>query len=95
MNCAFDDPRVFWKIINEMNNWGGKQTDPADKITRETWEKHFKELLNGKNQKEELLPVTDEIKTFDPILDGIITARELRETLTAIKIGKAVGPDHY
>ena len=76
-----------------MNNWGKNKTDPADKIPRESWEKHFKELLNDKNRKEECPSVPDEIQTFDPSLDGIITAKELREALSVTKTGKAVGPD--
>ena len=55
--------------------------------------KHFKELLNEKNKDDELVSVPDEIKTFDPILDRIITEKEFREALLITKSGKAVGPD--
>ena len=90
---GLNNPKAFWSIIKEMNNWGKKSVDPADKITCEDWEKHFKELLNDKNHNDKLTHSLNEINTFDPTLDGIITDKELREALTSIKIGKAVGPD--
>ena len=93
MNGALENPRVFWKIIKEMNNWGTNKIDPADIIPLQTWEKHFKELLNEKNKSDKHVSASIETKTFDPILDGIITGKELREALLVTKSGKAVGPD--
>ena len=76
-----------------MNNWGKKQVDPADKISYEVWERHFKDLLNDKTPNSQLIDNHNEINTFDPILDSIISDKELRDALAAIKIGKSAGPD--
>ena len=70
-----------------------QQRNPADKIPRETWEKHFKELLNHKRRKIEHIYIPNEINTFESILDSIIKEKKLRDALSTVKIGKASGPD--
>ena len=86
-----NDPKLFWSTINKMNNWGKMKTDPTDNITPQTWIRYFETLLNDKNAKS---PVIDRgSSTFEPILDCIISIKELREALINHKGGKAPGPD--
>ena len=93
MEIGFNNPKTFSDIIKKMNNWGKKQVDPADKISCEAWERHFKDLLNDKTPNSQLIDNHNEINTFDPILDSIISDKELCDALAAIKIGKSSGPD--
>ena len=93
MGIGLNNPKTFWDIIKKMNNWGKKQVDPADKISCEVWERHFKDHLNDKTPNSQLIDNHNEINTFDPILDSIISDKELRDALAAIKIGKSAGPD--
>ena len=85
-----NDPKQFWSTINKMNNWGKEHKEETEHIKPSTWNEYFKKLLNK--------PMTDATNhsmhpTFNPILDGIITSKELREALNKMKNNKAPGPD--
>ena len=49
--------------------------------------------INDKTPNSQLIDNHNEINTFDPILDSIISDKELCDALAAIKIGKSAGPD--
>ena len=57
-----NNPKLFWKIVTEMNNWGKKSTDPADKIPAQDWENHYKKLLNDSGPNVDI--ATPAMKTF-------------------------------
>ena len=86
------NPRTFWTIIERMNNWGKEKSDPADKISADIWKKHFKALLNGV-EKASLDDNIGHRYSFEPVLDGIITTKELKEALNSMKNQKSPGPD--
>ena len=88
-----NDPISFWKIIKSMNNWGKLKNNPEDTISPHIWWKHFKELLTGEDPGPLNNTPIISIATFDPLLDGIITKKELEEAVRKLKRGKAVGPD--
>ena len=73
-------------------NWGKNQTDPADNISTDKWVKYFEGLLNDKNVTKTSFHAQTNVNTFDPILDGRISDKELEEGLTQLKVGKAPGP---
>ena len=91
IDVGMNNPKLFWKIVTEMNNWGKKSTDPADKIPAQDWENHYKKLLNDSGPNVDI--ATPAMKTFDPTLDGIVTKIELQNALKLIKPLKAAGPD--
>ena len=87
------DPKIFWNIVDQMNRWGREKNDPSDKISPSLWKKHFEGLLN---KAENGNAVSDQIHmfdTFEPLLDGIITKKELQDALIRMKCKKSPGPD--
>ena len=87
-----NDPKKFWDTIKKMNNWGEKKTDPCDDIDVKTWVSYFEKLLNDKNSHH-VVDVLGGRRTFEPILDSMITLKELRDAIGNLKSGKAAGPD--
>ena len=104
-NIEQNDPKVFWNIIKQMNNWGKDKTDETDNITPSNWRKYFKTLLNGtKSPKETTSTQTTErmndvdtpsliYESFNPILDSRISTIEMREAISKLKNNKSPGPD--
>ena len=91
LEIGTNDPKGFWNIINEMNNWGNKRSGENEKIKPHTWNEYFKKLLNKPTAN---TPCNSSYTpTFNPILDGIITLEELRAALKQLKRNKAAGPD--
>ena len=91
-NLGHNDPTSFWKIIKKMNNWGKGKNNPEDGVPPQIWRNHFKQLLVDKNLRQ----INSNLKTgytFDPLLDGRITEKELEGAVRKLKCGKAVGPD--
>ena len=83
-----EDPKGFWNIIKQMNNWGKEKEDETDQITSATWKEYFTKLLNDEsntnaNSNDETMP--DFVPTFNPILDRQISMTELRKALTLLK----------
>ena len=76
-----------------MNKWGKEQTDPSENISPTAWNSYFKNLLNDSTKTKLQEINVDEITTFDPVLDGIIKEKELRDALSELKSGKSPGPD--
>ena len=76
-----------------MNNWGKTRADPAENIGTDKWVRHFEGLLNDKNVTKTSPDTQTNVNTFDPVLDGRISDKELREGLTQLKAGKSPGPD--
>ena len=74
-----------------MNNWGKKTEDHVENIAPKTWVNHFEGLLNDKNARK--IDVQNGPSTFDPILDGRITSKEIKDALSNLKANKACGPD--
>ena len=87
------DPKLFWNIINKMNNWGKEKVDLSDNISPKRWKLYFEELLNENRDPITPKTRTNQINTFDISLDEAITARELRDALKNLKNGKIPGPD--
>ena len=87
------DPKTFWKIIDKMNRWGREKNDPSDKIAPGTWKKHFEDLLNGGENENIAFDQTHRYGTFEPVLDGIISKKELQDALKGMKCKKSPGPD--
>ena len=91
MEIEKKDPKTFWNIINNMNNWGKEKIDPADKISPKRWAEHFKNLLNSATVHK--LNTLEVGVTFETILDSRITPNEIKEALSELKTGKAPGPN--
>ena len=91
MEIGQSDPKLFWSTIKKMNNWGKKNTDPTDDITPKKWMEYFKKLLNDDNAG--IIDILGGNPTFEPTLDSMISAKELRAALGNLKGGKAPGPD--
>ena len=91
-NTTKYEPKKFWNIIKKMNTWGRQQHDPVDNVSPDKWTEHFKNLLNKSKTPKHRSDV-QRFKTFEPILDAVITAQELRDALKALKAGKAPGKD--
>ena len=92
MEVKKKDPKAFWNIINNMNNWGKDKIDPAEKISPKRWAEHFKNLLNSAKKGDKL--ITLEVgNTFETVLDGRITTKEIQEALSELKTGKSPGPN--
>ncbi len=91
LEIGTNDPKGFWNIINEMNNWGNKCAEESEKIKPHAWNEYFKKLLN---RPASAAPCgSSYTPTFNPVLDGIITVEELRAALKQLKLNKAAGPD--
>ena len=96
LNIGLNDPKGFWNIIKQMNNWGKEQIDETDQIKPSTWKEYYTKLLNDTNENtntpnDETVP--NFIPTFEPILDRQITMIELRKALKLLKNHKAAGCD--
>ena len=91
LEIGVNDPKNFWSIINKMNNWGKEHTEETEHIKPATWNEYFKKLLNKPKTSD--TPNSSLTPTFDPTLDGIISAKELRDALNQMKNNKAPGPD--
>ena len=74
-----NNPKLFWKTLKDMKEWGRDDKDPSNCIPPEKWASYFKTLLNSpKDQKLDML-VHDTI--FIPEMDGAITGKELSDTI--------------
>ena len=98
MGMGREHPKTFWSIVNKMNNWDKGQKEDTDHIKPSMWVEYFKQLHNKKvsDNIDETFeePISQNMTpTFDPMLDGVITAEELREALAHLKGNKAPGPD--
>ena len=80
-----------------MNTWGNEKSDDTDQIKPDKWNEYFKNLLNKpaevdpNNHQKEHVTCTLNTPTFNPILGGLITQKELRDALTKLQINKAPG----
>ena len=41
LNIGMEDPKGFWNIISQMNNWGKEKEDETDQITPAKWKDYF------------------------------------------------------
>ena len=89
---GMNDPKGFWNIIEQMNNWGKDKSDETDQIKPSAWKDYFTKLLNDSTETPET-DVTNFTPTFHPILDRLITMDELRKALLLLKNHKACGCD--
>ena len=88
------DPKKFWTLVGEMNRWGKGKIDPSVNIEPSEWKKHFQNLFNDNTINQNNSDIKAYIQTFDPLLDGQVTKEELKDAISKMKMGKAVGPDH-
>ena len=93
-NIGMNDPKGFWNIIKQMNNWGKEKADETDQIKPSVWREYFSKLLNDAGGPDDggLVP-SNYLPTFQPILDRMITMDELRRALSLLKNHKAAGCD--
>lgn len=87
-----NEPKKFWNMIKKMNNWGYETKDNSDKISPKSWHKYYKTLLNSTDPTSQSKDQNDYPPTYDPILDGIISKKELKTALKDLKNNK-IGPD--
>ena len=91
-DIGMTNPKMFWNLIEKMNNWGKTKTDDTDGITPKRWVEHFSNLLNSpKNREPGLDPLA--LATFEPVLDYMINKDEMQEALEDLKKGKSPGFD--
>ena len=45
------DPKAFWKLIDNMRKWGETSKDSTDTIHQSKWHNHFPKLLNNNSGK--------------------------------------------
>ena len=92
LEIGMTNPKLFWDLIQKMNNWGKSKSDDTDGISPRRWIEHFSKLLNNSNERDQNDP-TPEFASFDPSLDGKISKEEMLESLAELKKGKSPGPD--
>ena len=93
MELGKSDPQKFWNTIGKINKWGEEKCDPTEKIPPYTWKKHFEKLLNSEDNRHTICYNPQRYNTFEPILDGIITKKEMNDALRGMKGNKSPGPD--
>ena len=84
------DPKSFWNLLSKMRKWGKINPDSADNIEPDRWVNHFTKLLNTAISSPRK---AIDFRTFEPILDSILSLKEIKEALRDLKAGKAHGPD--
>ena len=83
------NPKMFWNLIEKMNNWGKNKNDDTDGITPKRWIEHFSKLLNSATNRESSLDSSG-FASFEPVLDYIISKDVMKEALDDLKKGKAL-----
>ena len=71
-----NDPKGFWNIIEQMNNWGKEKTDETDQIKPSVWKDYFTKLLNETNETPET-----EFPNFAPTFHPILCTTKIFVTL--------------
>eukprot|EP00112_Aurelia_sp_Birch-Aquarium-sp1_P010181 Seg2187.2 transcript_id=Seg2187.2/GoldUCD/mRNA.D3Y31 product="hypothetical protein" protein_id=Seg2187.2/GoldUCD/D3Y31 len=93
------DPKTFWKLIDNMRKWGKTSKDSADAIHQTKWYDHFSKLLNNNNEnciakdQEKLLAELEKTPCFSKS-DFRICEEELLKALNSLKKNKSPGPDN-
>ena len=90
------DPKLFWKLIKEMRQWGMTNTDDTASIKNEDWYTYFKNLFAPKSNDDkelvERLRSLENIPSFTE-LDYRITEIEISKCIKKLKKNKSAGPD--
>ena len=92
LDIGMTNPKMFWNLIEKMNNWGKNKNDDTDGITPKRWIEHFSKLLNSATNRESSLDSSG-FASFEPVLDYIISKDEMKEALDDLKKGKSPGLD--
>ena len=87
-----NEPKKFWNLIKKMNKWGNESKDDSDKILPKIWHRYYKSLLNSSERCPDRGNPEDYPPSYHPVLDGIITKKELKIALKDLKRNK-IGPD--
>ena len=92
------DPKAFWKLIDNMRKWGKTSKDSTDTIHQSKWYDHFAKLLNNNNGK---CIAKDQQKLLDELEKKPCFSRsdfriceELLKALNSLKTNKSPGPDN-
>ncbi len=94
----YEDPKTYWKLLEQLENVDKTKSNPAENITCEDWESYFAKLnssnISDLKQAELLnkLSLLEEQKVFNS-LDYIITKDEILLAVKSQKVGKATGLD--
>ena len=92
LDIGMTNPKMFWTLIEKMNNWGKTKSDDTDGITPKRWTEHFSKLLNTSRSREPN-PDPSILASFEPVLDCMISKDEMKEALDDLKKGKSPGLD--
>eukprot|EP00112_Aurelia_sp_Birch-Aquarium-sp1_P021061 Seg5571.1 transcript_id=Seg5571.1/GoldUCD/mRNA.D3Y31 product="putative RNA-directed DNA polymerase from transposon X-element" protein_id=Seg5571.1/GoldUCD/D3Y31 len=96
LNVEQRDPKLFWKLIKEMRQWGKTNTDDTVSIKNEDWYTYFKNLFaptsNDDKELVERLKSLENIPSFTE-LDYRISELEISKCIKKLKKNKSAGPD--
>jgi exonuclease III len=98
-DASEQNPKLYWKILEELKNIDKTDGDEVSPISAEDWAKHFRELYkpqvltesDGKIIAE--LEKAEQTKVFNE-LSFLITIEEIQNAINELKLGKAAGPDN-
>ena len=86
------NPKDFWNTVTTLLK--SNKGDTSEDVSPDTWIQHFKSLLNMNYADN--FPRNDIFNCFglnNTILNGSISADEIRKSINSLKNGKSSGPD--
>ena len=86
------NPKYFWDTVNTLLK--SNKGDTSEDVSPDTWIQHSKSLLNMNYADN--FPRNDIFNCFDlnnTLLNGSISADEIRKSINCLKNGKSSGPD--
>ena len=92
LEIGMANPKMFWDLIQKMNNWGKSKCEDTDGISPKRWIEHFTKLLSTSKERN-LNEITTDFASFEPVLDYMISNDEMMDGMGDLKRGKSPGPD--
>ena len=94
-----NDPKAFWRMINDMRNFGTGTKDACDNVKPSNWYEHFNKLLNKQIFDKQSEAETEKFEKLEkePFFNGSgfrISEEEVSKAINALKRNKSPGPDN-